>query len=353
MCSEQLDNYSTETILDETTRTTLVDPIFYAISSFGIRSILIHWSTNTNCTARDGRIGLDWIEIPVRMVVSRRLFSPRIEIEFNWTPAMSRRLLCIGVRSMESSRLENAVRMVVSRFSSSLFSDWIDKDRNGVELNPSPALRIGYRRIGVVLHCVKLLNPVRMVISTSFSFDFDVYFDFEVCSSRIEDRDWSNRTPWAQSGSTGCLDPRFELTRLFFWQTWRQAEFDAMQCHNPSFKLNKLHQYQPLHWGSIIKQGAIHGQGAARPYRTRQSAKHFYQNHIQSFSLSTTSTDRVPEVHGVPRCTVGPYGLPNRHTLNSQAPGPCLFLFARVNCSRCIRNRPSDIPFILLHSKLG
>jgi hypothetical protein len=34
-----------------------------------------------------------------------------------------------------------------------------------------------------------------------------------------------------------------------------------------------------LHWGSIIKQGAIHGQGVARPYRTRQSAKHFDQNH--------------------------------------------------------------------------
>jgi hypothetical protein len=36
---------------------------FLSISiSFGIRSIIILWSTNTNCTARDWRIGLDWIE---------------------------------------------------------------------------------------------------------------------------------------------------------------------------------------------------------------------------------------------------------------------------------------------------
>jgi hypothetical protein len=49
----------------------------------------------------------------------------------------------------------------------------------------------------------------------------------------------------------------------------------------------------------------------------------------QSFSLSTTSTDRVPEVHGGPRSprwTVGPYGLPNPPTIKSQAPGPCLLL---------------------------
>jgi hypothetical protein len=47
----------------------------------------------------------------------------------------------------------------------------------------------------------------------------------------------------------------------------------------------------------------------------------------QSFSLSTTSTDRVPEVHAPPLGSpVGPYGLPNRHSIRSQASGPCLFI---------------------------
>jgi hypothetical protein len=35
-------------------------------------------------------------------------------------------------------------------------------------------------------------------------------------------------------------------------------------------------------------------------------------------SLLQPSTDRVPEVHDlVPRCTIGPYGLPNPPTLNA------------------------------------
>ena len=60
------------------------------------------------------------------------------------------------------------------------------------------------------------------------------------------------------------------------------------------YRTRQSAKYFTFPWGSIIKQGAIDGQqGAAGSYRTRQSAKHFFK---------TTSNDRVPEVHGGLHC---------------------------------------------------
>jgi hypothetical protein len=52
----------------------------------------------------------------------------------------------------------------------------------------------------------------------------------------------------------------------------------------PSFQA--LSKCLALHWGSTFKQGANDGQGVARPYRTRQSAKHFYKPHPIFLSVS-------------------------------------------------------------------
>jgi hypothetical protein len=54
-----------------------------------------------------------------------------------------------------------------------------------------------------------------------------------------------------------------------------------------------------------------------------------FYNTDQPFSLSTTSTERVPEVPGGPRSprgTVGPSGSPNPPTIRTQGPrpAPCL-----------------------------
>jgi hypothetical protein len=80
---------------------------------------------------------------------------------------------------------------------------------------------------------------------------------------------------------------------------------------------------------------------------TRQGTTSEYINHLKNkirfikpFSLSTTSTDRVPEAHGgprSPRCAVGPYGLPNQLTFNSQAPGPCLHYSFTTVCRMLCR----------------
>ena len=64
-------------------------------------------------------------------------------------------------------------------------------------------------------------------------------------------------------------------------------------------------------------------------HKTRQPTKHL-----------TKTIDRVPEVQGLlfAPCTVGPYGLPRRPPIYSQAPGPCL-LFVMVNNSDSINER--------------
>jgi hypothetical protein len=78
------------------------------------------------------------------------------------------------------------------------------------------------------------------------------------------------------------------------------------------YRTRQSAKYFTLHWGSIIKQGAIDGQDAAGSYKTRQSAKHFPKPHQQI---------------EYQKCTVGPYGLPNTKSITMQAPAPFLFIF--------------------------
>jgi hypothetical protein len=77
----------------------------------------------------------------------------------------------------------------------------------------------------------------------------------------------------------------------------------------------------------------------ARPYRTRQSTKHFYQNHNQPFSLATTSsTDRVPEAHGGPGppWAVLPWAvLPNTPFYQIAGPRPLPF-YLQENLDRWV-----------------
>jgi hypothetical protein len=98
---------------------------FLSISiSFGIRSIIILWSTNTNCTARDWRIGLDWIGLNSFVLIMRS----------EW--------------SYQDSRM-NSIQFNSIQFNS------IDKVQNRIQFNPSPTsmLSTGVLSIGVASRC--------------------------------------------------------------------------------------------------------------------------------------------------------------------------------------------------------
>jgi hypothetical protein len=244
MCSEQLDNYSTETILDETTRTTLVDPIFYAISSFGIRSILIHWSTNTNCTARDGRIGLDWIGLKFRfewsyqdvffrqgsksnsieprlclddccvlgfdrwnLAVSRMPFEwsyqdsrraffrielTRIEMELNWTPAQHF-ALDIGVLGLYCIASSCSIRF-----------EWSFRRPFLSILTFILILKFARRgsRIEIEAIAHRELNPVRLVVSTLVLSWQDSFFGKH--DDKLNSMQCNATTP--ASSSTSCIN---------------------------------------------------------------------------------------------------------------------------------------------------
>jgi hypothetical protein len=77
-----------------------------------------------------------------------------------------------------------------------------------------------------------------------------------------------------------------------------------------------------LHWVSIIKQRAIHGQDAARPYRTRLANLSLCQPHRQIEYQRGTPPP-------VPRCTVGPYGLPNTPFYQIAGPPAPAFLICQ------------------------
>jgi hypothetical protein len=139
----------------------------------------------------------------------------------------------------------------------------------------------------------------------------------------------------------------------------------------PEPQLNNEHQYQPLHCivlgfnlspqfnfnsgsgsGSNGRLGVSFGCIAIDKKSTARAQPDPTQNKTITISQAlykTTSTDRVPEVHGdpwFPRCTVAPYGLSNPpESIRMQAPGPglcigpgpCLCIYC-IDCTDCHNN---------------